>query len=78
MAKILKNVDKVCKTMSISQRINFVKLCVKLFCIKILCKTTRFPQTFSHILTTFPTVFASLFISRFFHFSTEPITITIK
>ena len=75
MAKIVKNVENLCKTLLNYQRTIFVKLCAKVFIILKTCKTWSFPQTFTNFLTTFPTVFPSLFIPRLFHFSTEPITI---
>ena len=75
---MVKNVEILCKNLSINPRINFVKLCEKLLSSFFVCKIGAFPQTFSSLYTTFFTTNSSLFISRLFHFSTEPITTTIN
>ncbi len=72
----IKNVNKLCKTMSKSSCNFYAKLCVKKYLSKKFVQKLSFLPTFSPLSTTFPTVFRSLSLALIFHYSTDPTTNT--
>ena len=72
----IKNVYKLCKTLSKSPCILHAKLSVKNLTNPNLVQNFIYSPAFSILSTSFPTASPSLFHSLFIHYSTDPTTNT--